>query len=185
MLYGYVREGYPVSESIQLKEIFKTDCDEVVIENGGTTTYEKLTRLMKRMSTGDKIVIYNLQVFGTGLKKLKLFLLYLQQHDLHLQSMKDNIDTEVVHNFFEICQILLSTDEKNASYLIRKSLSKARKMGKKIGRPKIDPNVVKKIQYLYIHEAMSLRGIADKCEVSLGTVYKYVSMVKQTDSSVE
>ncbi|WP_314062324.1 recombinase family protein [uncultured Vagococcus sp.] len=182
--YGYVREGYPIKEVIQLQEVLKCNCEEVIIESGETTTYKKLTGLMSRMSAGDKIIMYNLQVFGTGLKKLKVFLLYLEQHGLHLQSIKDDVDTEVDHQFFKVCQLILNTDEKNASYCIRKSLDKARSMGKEIGRPTIDAEIVKEIQHLFVHERQSLRSIADKCQVSLGTVHKYTRLTKQVDSRI-
>jgi DNA invertase Pin-like site-specific DNA recombinase len=45
------------------------------------------------------------------------------------------------------------------------------------GRPKVSDLKIEKIKYLYEKRGYTLREIADECEVSLGTAYKYIQKI--------
>lgn len=50
----------------------------------------------------------------------------------------------------------------------------ARRRGKIGGIPKISKETVERIKILYNDRSYTLREIAEECDVSLGTAYKYV-----------
>lgn len=53
-------------------------------------------------------------------------------------------------------------------------LEQARIKGKFPGRPKLEAKIIAKIQHLYDEEKMTVRQVADRCKVSIGTVSKYI-----------
>lgn len=55
-----------------------------------------------------------------------------------------------------------------------KGLKEARLKGRVGGRPRISPETIEKIKSLYNHKRYTLRQIAQECNISLGTAYKYV-----------
>lgn len=55
-----------------------------------------------------------------------------------------------------------------------KGIQIARKSGRVGGRPKIPKEKIEEIRYLYHSQSYTLRKIAEKCDVSLGTAYKYI-----------
>jgi len=55
-----------------------------------------------------------------------------------------------------------------------KGLEEARKNGRIGGRPKISQEKINQIRFLYNNNRYTLRQIAEECNISLGTAYKYV-----------
>lgn len=58
-------------------------------------------------------------------------------------------------------------------------LTQARQKGKIGGRPKINLKTVKKIRRLYYEKKESIQVISTKCNVSIGSCYKYINMTEE------
>ncbi|MBP1039616.1 recombinase family protein [Vagococcus sp. BWB3-3] len=76
--------------------------------------------------------------------------------------------------------LTISRQEKEIrSICTKESLARVRREGIAIGRPTIQTTVVDKIDFLYNNQGKSIREVAAICEVSVGTVHKYLKKVTE------
>lgn len=177
-LYAYIRKDYPVSTLEQIDMLRAYECQEVFIEDMDVTDNSELTRLLKKLVANDELLVYNLQVFAKKSREFEELLKVLNEYNVRLISIQDHIDTKVSTRFYTDVLKVLKMEERHQSYLIRTSIERAKKQGRSTGRPRVGDQTIDQIVFLFEQKGKSMREIAEICEVSLGTVHKYVNQKK-------
>lgn len=162
-------------------------CEEVFIEETELASSNELERLSHILQPEDQLLVYDLRAFAKGVKEFKKLLEQLKEHEIRLISLQDKLDTAVMPHFYESVLLVLDMEEKHRKYLIRTSLEQAKLEGRMTGRPRVEDEIISKIVFLFEKKGKSMREIAEICQVSLGTVHKYIrkNMDGSTPSVIE
>ncbi|MBP1040046.1 recombinase family protein [Vagococcus sp. BWB3-3] len=180
-LYGYIRKNYPTKTIDQLKVMTSYACTEIFIEDEAFRADEQLINLLDTIQVEDQVVIYSLESFAKRLKDLGKILSMMKQKNIRLISLKEKIDTLHSADFYTHALLLIDFQAEYTGDLIKRGLQQSKLDGKTFGRPTINENVVDKIQVLLNSKKMTMREVAEACQVSLGTVHKY-SQMKDSDT---
>lgn len=135
---------------------------------------------IKFLQPGDEVVIYELKSFGKTVIQLASFIDNLTKKQIHLTLIKkesfmaDLTDEQFLSILYELAEI----DSFVISERTSKGIRIAKQSGRVAGRPKLSDGKIKHIKYLYKSGGYTLREIAEECDVSLGTAYKYVNKEK-------
>lgn len=172
--YGYVRKGFPTSEKEQLAEILSFGCDEVFLEAHSLLEFRELDALLSVLKMGDVLVVTNLKVFGKKFQDFKAIMDICHDKQVQLISLGDQLDSQAVYGFYDLMMVLGSADFACRSERTKQQIQLSREYGQTIGRPTIDKRKVEQIYYLYHDKKWAMRKIAAECDVSLGSVYKYI-----------
>lgn len=174
VLYAYVRKEYPASTLEQLRMLSDYKCEEVFIEENDISNGHELERLVDCLQEDDQLLVYDLRAFAKGAKDFKQLLEQLTRQNIRLISLQDKLDTEVSQQFYSDALLVLNMEKKYRKYMIRTSLEQAKLAGRVTGRPRVEDDVISKIVFLFEKKGKSMREIAEICQVSLGTVHKYI-----------
>lgn len=180
--YGYIRKDYIYPTLIQMTAILGKGCDELHTEDTDIIYETKLMQLLKVSQKEDIILVYNLKVFGKTLHEFQQLLTVIQTKQLRLVSLEDQVDTAKPTDILTLVNLLINLDRYYVSERTKIGLEQARQKGTLLGRPKIAENTIKKIQYLYSKHHYSVRTIATLCEVSVGTVHKYIRLIVRQEN---
>lgn len=180
-ILGYVRPTFNATDTTQqLATLNAYGCESVTEESlaTGEKNSGKLDALVRKMTPGDTLVVTKLNQLGKSTRQLTELTESLQAHEAHLVSLAEKIDTrdEMGTIYFTLMQGLASMECDLIKERTLVGLNEARKKGKVGGRPKTDPEVVKKIRRLYYDKKETIQYISSKCQVSVGTCYKYVNL---------
>ncbi|MBP1042449.1 recombinase family protein [Vagococcus sp. BWB3-3] len=129
---------------------------------------ENLAQLLSFVEGSAEVYFYNYQ-------SLQLTLSEFNRVKAKLEAMGVTIiflDEE--NNFYNQLVFIMNIEQRIISARRIESVKEARKKGKIIGRPSLESELQEKIHCLYKENKMSMREIATTCNVSLGTVHKYV-----------
>lgn len=176
MIYAYIRKNYPEPVELQIKKIGKFNYEKLFIEGSDTTHHSELTNLIEVAKKNDTILICDLRVLSVTTKRMKDIFIELQEKGTHLISINDQINTTISKYFFQNIISVLLSEEEHRKYLVKINIEKARLSGRIGGRPAIDNKTLEKIYHLYHSKKLTLREVAELCDVSLGTVHKYIKI---------
>ncbi|MBP1040232.1 recombinase family protein [Vagococcus sp. BWB3-3] len=171
--YGYIRKGFPYSETDQIRQVMTRDCEELFFEGGTLLEVQQLEALLTRLETGDQVIVASLQVFGQNMQHLTPIITEFKSKQIQLVSLQDQLDTRRDSFFYPLFEVLSVMDSECKSERIKQQIVLARDEGKVIGRPAIDETTIDRIYQLYHEYKWSMRRIATECGVSLGSVFKY------------
>lgn len=177
MIYGYIRRDELRRLTDQETELRKWHCDVIFIEESSLQIEVELAVLVRQLTAEDTIVVQSLSAFGKRLHQLTKILIDFNLKSVRLISILEGIDTQKNREFFDNCQAIFEMDSYCRSELTKQSLDRARQEGQILGRPRISPDIEEKIKHLHFHHQLSIRAIADRCQVSIGTVHKYISLL--------
>lgn len=170
--YVYIKKSNDESNSVlnQIALINQYEVDELFIEEDKSV--KELERLITKLADKDVLVLDNLAVIELSRYDMAKFFQSLKDRSIRLISVKDKVDTNKIENtnFINNCLVFFNAELKMRSKLKENNLY----IEKDIGRPKISTDVVEQIIYLRENEKRSIRSIANECNVSIGTVHKYV-----------
>ncbi|MBP1042767.1 recombinase family protein [Vagococcus sp. BWB3-3] len=172
--YGYVRKGFPTSEKDQLTGILSYGCDEVFLEAHSLMEFRELDILLSVLKMGDVLVVTNLKVFGKKFQGLRSLIDLCRDKQVQLISLEDQLDSNKAYDFFDLLDLLGRIDFACRSERTKQQIQLSREIGQTIGRPAIDKKKIERIYYLYHDKKWAMRKIATECDVSLGSVYKYI-----------
>ena len=175
-IYGYIKRNYPVPTAEQLTAIVDHECDELFIENDEFKASTELDKMLKNIMFNDQIVIYDIRVLFKGFKELKELFKMMGEKKIRLISINDKLDTQDNAMFLDNILLMIKTEEEYRSHYIKHRIDQGRAEGKRHGRPRVDEEIIKKIQFLFNNKKYSLREISRICNVSLGTVHKYTKV---------
>jgi len=176
-VFGYIRINYPIDTLNQVKQLKEFNCIEFYVEKTSFYYEVELNKLISRLKKNDTIVIISLSSLGKNTKGIKYILNEIHNKKCYLISIKDKIDTKKNYSLLSIVNLLDELDRNIRSEQVKQSLVKLKKDGKKLGRPKIDQKTINQISLLYNENRLNLREISIRCNVSLGTVHKYINML--------
>jgi DNA invertase Pin-like site-specific DNA recombinase len=169
---GYV---YASSEESYVKEQIE-GLKSVNIET--VTVEEELNEGISQatLNSGDELVVYELRCLGKSIIQLAEFLAELKEKNIQLVVVKkgaaysDIADGPYVEMILKIAEMEKMIIRERTT----KGLQEARRKGRVGGRPKISEETIEQIRFLYNNNRYTLRQIAEECNISLGTAYKYV-----------
>lgn len=176
-IYGYVKNKITISVMAQLKSVQTYSCDDIYIEEEAVKG-DVMDTLLSKVKAGDTIVIESLRVFEKTLKELKGLFSVLSEKGVRLISVSDQFDSSKPALGYEVLELLIRNETAVRSQLVKRQLALSKSLGITLGRPAIGEEKVADILRLHVSEKLSMREIADICEVSLGTVHKYVKQLQ-------
>ena len=137
-----------------------------------------LESVLAHMHPGDMIVVTELYRIGKTTRQLTELTDLLKNKQIDLVSIQEDIDTSqsMGHIYFNLMEGLAVMERSLIKERTLVGLNNARKKGKIGGRPKIDLKTVKKIRHLYYDKKETIQFISTKCNVSVGTCYKYIKI---------
>ena len=180
MKYGYYYQNTVETKNREaVQKLEKAGCDSIVCEKDlnakGEAQYIELNQLVEGCKAGDIVVIPDVSHLRKTVIQIDAFVKKLDRIDAQLQVIDHVVDID--DEMFLTLINYFSTMEKS---LIRnrtsRGLKRARTEGRVGGRPRISQETIDRIQFLYNTDKYSLREIADQCNISLGTAYKYVQL---------
>lgn len=175
--YAYYKKRTDDKEWLmkQIKLLSRLEVDEVIMEETGE--YQEYFQLMGKLKKLDTLIIYKFSVLELKKIEMKNFITTLKSLEIRLIIVADKIDTNEVDqvNFIANCLVFIQSESETIKYLTKRSLEEAHRNGIVLGRPQIATDTVEAIRYYREEQKMSIRRIAEECEVSIGTVHKYIS----------
>lgn len=173
-IFGYARKGYPSEITIQINRLMVYECDKIFVENQNFNIDEEQDAMFQELLPMDVIVVVNLAVFGKTLRELTALLDDLFKKKIRLISLDDKIDSKKRYSFIDVALALCEVDSNYKSQYTKQRLAVSKSLGKSLGRPTISEAKIEEIKRLYHHQRMSYREISSCCQVSIGSVHKYL-----------
>lgn len=138
----------------------------------------ELAKLVDRMTEGDVVVIESLSRLGRSTKDLIELTELFQSKDVHLVSLKENIDTSTSTGklLFTLMSAIAQFERDTIADRTREGLRAARARGRMGGRPKTNPNTVKKAVKLYRTGQYSVKEIEELTGIKKSTLYRNLKM---------
>lgn len=132
----------------------------------------ELAKLIDRMTEGDTVVIESLSRLGRSTKDLIELTELFQKKGVHLVSLKENIDTGTPAGklLFTLMSAIAQFERDTIADRTREGLRAAR--GRMGGRPKTNPDIIKKAVKLYRTGQYSLKEIEELTGVKKSTLYR-------------
>lgn len=182
-IYGYARIAMDETFiTTQMNALKNYKYDKIYIESlvPDESNSKELNHLLECVEKGDQIVIYDFSVLGKNLTGLAEIITFLEEKEVELILAATNINTdqkqpfslnEMIHYFSSIEKAVMRENT-------LRGLDYARKQGKIGGRPTIDQAVIDHIIHLHKNKGYSLKRISEECNISIGSVHKYVQQYK-------
>lgn len=176
-VYASSEESY-VKEQIEGLKAFGIETVSIEKEDmsGVAQNDAVLKEVVESLDSGDELVVYELRCLGKSIIQLAEFLSDLKERNIQLIVVKkgaaysDIKDAPYVEMILKIAEMEKMIIRERTT----KGLQEARRKGRVGGRPKISEETIEQIRYLYNNNRYTLRQIAEECNISLGTAYKYV-----------
>ncbi|MDT2815819.1 recombinase family protein [Vagococcus carniphilus] len=176
-VYASSEDSY-VKEQIEGLKGFKIETVSIEKEDltGVTQNDAVLKEVVENLDAGDELVVYELRCLGKSIIQLAEFLNDLKERNIQLIVVKKGAAYSDIKDAAYVEMILKIAEMEKMIIRERttKGLQEARRKGRVGGRPKISEETIEQIRYLYNNNRYTLRQIAEECNISLGTAYKYV-----------
>ncbi len=176
-VFGYARVSTEQQNlDRQLDALQKYGVDMIYNEKMTGTKRDRpeLTKLLDRMTEGDTVVIESLSRLGRSTKDLIELTELFEQKGVHLVSLKESIDTSTSTGklLFTLMSAIAQFERDVIADRTREGLRSARARGRTGGRPKTDPDGVKKALKLYDTGEYSIKEIEELTGVKKSTLYR-------------
>ena len=153
-IFGYARVSTEQQNlDRQLDALKKYGCDIIYNEKmtGTKRNRPELSKLLDRMTEGDTVVIESLSRLGRSTKDLIELTELFHQKGVHLVSLKEQIDTSTSTGklLFTLMSAIAQFERDVIADRTCEGLRAARTRGRMGGRPKTDPDAVRKAVKLY------------------------------------
>lgn len=135
---------------------------------------------VNELQKGDELVVYELKSLGKTITQLAHFFSFLEKKNIKLTIIDKDSEFHKIndHQFYDLVTEIADMESFIISERTSRGIQKARRSGRIGGRPKVSEETIEEIRYLYHNQSYTLRKIAEKCDVSLGTAYKYIQDYK-------
>lgn len=171
--------GYTRLES-EVSTLKDSGCQEVFLVAAENATRDYFLEFANNHQI-DTLVLVNFNSISNGLNIVRLTKL-LEQVECKLHIIETNMEEPISSQAYLEVVMLIGRKEMD---LIRKrtreGMDHSRKEGRIGGRPALANETVQKIQYLFRSKKMTYREVAAACEVSIGSVSKYVTQKMEPD----
>ena len=160
----------------QLDALKKYGVDMIYNEKMTGTKKDRpeLNKLIDRMTAGDVIVVESLSRLGRSTKDLIELTELFQSKGVHLVSLKESIDTSSSTGklLFTLMSAIAQFERDTIADRTREGLRSARARGRTGGRPKKNPDQIKKAIKLYNTGQYSVKEIEELTGVKKSTLYR-------------
>ncbi len=176
-IFGYARVSTE-SQNLdrQLDALEKYGVEMIYNEKMTGTKKDRpeLLKLLDRMTDGDTVVVESLSRLGRSTKDLIELMELFQSKGVHLVSLKESIDTNSPTGklLFTLMSAIAQFERDVIADRTREGLKAARARGRMGGRPRADPEQVKKAVKLYKTKQYSIKEIEELTGIKKSTLYR-------------
>ena len=176
-IFGYARVSTE-SQNLdrQLDALEKYGVEMIYNEKMTGTKKDRpeLLKLLDRMTDGDTVVVESLSRLGRSTKDLIELMELFQSKGVHLVSLKESIDTNSPTGklLFTLMSAIAQFERDVIADRTREGLKSARARGRTGGRPRADPEQVKKAVKLYKTEQYTIKEIEELTGIKKSTLYR-------------
>src|SRR5450631_1213664 len=148
MKYGYARVSTEdQNPAMQLAALKKAGCKTVFKDEvtGAHVNRPALTRCLKKLETGDTLIVWKLDRLGRSLRDLITMLDEFRSKDIRFRSLTEAIDTETPTGraMWQMIGVLAELERSLISERTRAGVKDAQRRGVKFGRkPKLTPQQI-------------------------------------------
>ncbi len=176
-VFGYARVSTEAQNlDRQLDALGKYGVDMIYNEkmSGTKKNRPELTKLLDRITEGDTVVVESLSRLGRSTKDLIELTETFQSKGVNLVSLKESIDTNSPTGklLFTLMSAIAQFERDVIADRTREGLKSARARGRTGGRPRADPEQVKKAVKLYKTEQYSIKEIEELTGIKKSTLYR-------------
>lgn len=176
-VFGYARVSTEAQNlDRQLDALEKYGVDMIYNEkmSGTKKNRPELTKLLDRITEGDTVVVESLSRLGRSTKDLIELTEIFQSKGVNLVSLKESIDTNSPTGklLFTLMSAIAQFERDVIADRTREGLKAARARGRTGGRPRADPEQVKKAVKLYKTEQYSVKEIEELTGIKKSTLYR-------------
>lgn len=173
----YLNTDWEIHEFHKISEEFLSDFqeDDIYIKMSTLNKEKDVDVFISQVASNDTVMFYN---FGS------LYLTICEFKSIYDRLTKKGVQVSFLHEKEYFIPMLLEIAEHESnlqSFRVKRALKLSREEGKSLGRPKIQDDTQQKIYYLYTTKKYTMRQIASESNVSLGTVSKYVSKIREEE----
>lgn len=176
-VFGYARVSTEAQNlDRQLDALEKYGVDMIYNEkmSGTKKNRPELTKLLDQITEGDTVVVESLSRLGRSTKDLIELTETFQSKGVNLVSLKESIDTNSPTGklLFTLMSAIAQFERDVIADRTREGLKAARARGRTGGRPRADPEQVKKAVKLYKTEQYSIKEIEELTGIKKSTLYR-------------
>lgn len=127
-----------------------------------------------------EVFLVGLQSISSFISTIQLFTILelVKEQKRQIHFIDKGTDTDLSDNdYLDILWQIASYEKVAVSNRVRRGMERSKERGTPRGRPSLDDELIQKIRKLKINEKKSIREIATLCEVSIGSVHKYVQEI--------
>lgn len=175
--FGYARVSTELQNlDRQMDALKKYGCDIIYSEKMTGTKKDRpeLNKMIERMTEGDTVVVVALSRLGRSTKDLIELTELFQSKGVHLVSLKENVDTSTPSGklLFTLMSAIAQFERDTIAERTREGLRSARARGRMGGRPRTNPDDVRKAVRLYNTQEYSIKEIEELTGVKKSTLYR-------------
>ena len=176
-IFGYARVSTEAQNlDRQIDALKKYGVDTIYNEKMTGTKRDRpeLTKMLDRMTEGDTVVVESLSRLGRSTKDLIELTEMFERKGVHLVSLKESIDTSSSTGklLFTLMSAIAQFERDVIADRTKEGLRSARTRGRTGGRPKANPDAVRKAVKLYRTGQYSVKEIEELTGVKKSTLYR-------------
>lgn len=176
-VFGYARVSTEAQNLDRQLDALKNYGVDIIYNEKITGTKKnrpELTKLLDRITEGDIVVVESLSRLGRSTKDLIELTEIFQSKGVNLVSLKEAIDTNSPTGklLFTLMSAIAQFERDVIADRTREGLKSARARGRTGGRPRADPEQVKKAVKLYKTEQYSVKEIEELTGIKKSTLYR-------------
>lgn len=176
-VFGYARVSTEAQNLDRQLDALKNYGVDIIYNEKITGTKKnrpELTKLLDRITEGDTVVVESLSRLGRSTKDLIELTEIFQSKGVNFVSLKEAIDTNSSTGklLFTLMSAIAQFERDVIADRTREGLKSARARGRTGGRPRADPEQVKKAVKLYKTEQYSVKEIEELTGIKKSTLYR-------------
>lgn len=176
-VFGYARVSTEAQNLDRQLDALKNYGVDIIYNEKITGTKKnrpELTKLLDRITEGDTVVVESLSRLGRSTKDLIELTEIFQSKGVNLVSLKEAIDTNSPTGklLFTLMSAIAQFERDVIADRTREGVKSARARGRTGGRPRADPEQVKKAVKLYKTEQYSIKEIEELTGIKKSTLYR-------------
>lgn len=176
-IFGYARVSTEAQNLDRQLDALKNYGVDIIYNEKITGTKKnrpELSKLLDRITEGDTVVVESLSRLGRSTKDLIELTEIFQSKGVNLVSLKEAIDTNSPTGklLFTLMSAIAQFERDVIADRTREGLKSARARGRTGGRPRADPEQVKKAVKLYKTEQYSVKEIEELTGIKKSTLYR-------------
>lgn len=180
MKYGYARVSTEdQNPAMQLAALKKAGCKTIFKDEvtGAHVKRPALTRCLKKLETGDTLIVWKLDRLARSMKQLIETIEKLRLRNIGFRSLTESIDTTTAQGvlIFHMFSALAEFERALIRERTRAGLKSAKLMGRTGGRPpKLLDDDLDIARTLLANPDITVADVANRLGVSPATLYRYL-----------